>query len=122
MSWLSRVFRGDARAPRDVDAALRAALLAVLDRDYGEAEKMLLAAVRLDSDAVEPYLALAHLLADFDLDRVEVQEGRHQAVAVVDHQGAAGEVHVGVGVGDQAELFAHAVFGNHAPGDIGSPL
>jgi len=62
MGWLSRVFRGDARAPRDVDAALRAALLAVLDRDYEEAEKMLLAAVRLDSDAVEPYLALARLL------------------------------------------------------------
>jgi lipopolysaccharide biosynthesis regulator YciM len=62
MGWLSRVFRGDARAPRDVDAALRAALLAVLDRDYGEAEKMLLAAVRLDSEAVEPYLALARLL------------------------------------------------------------
>ena len=62
MGWLSRVFRGDARAPRDVDAAFRAALLAVLDRDYDEAEKMLLAAVRLDSDAVEPYLALARLL------------------------------------------------------------
>jgi lipopolysaccharide biosynthesis regulator YciM len=62
MGWLSRVFRGDARAPRDVDAALRAALLAVLDRDYDEAEKMLLAAVRLDSKAVEPYLALARLL------------------------------------------------------------
>jgi lipopolysaccharide biosynthesis regulator YciM len=62
MGWLSRVFRGDARAPRDVDAALRAALLAVLDRDYDEAEKMLLAAVRLDSQAVEPYLALARLL------------------------------------------------------------
>jgi lipopolysaccharide biosynthesis regulator YciM len=62
MGWLSRVFGGDARAPRDVDAALRAALLAVLDRDYDEAEKMLLAAVRLDSEAVEPYLALARLL------------------------------------------------------------
>jgi lipopolysaccharide biosynthesis regulator YciM len=62
MGWLSRVFRGGARAPRDVDAALRAALLAVLDRDYDEAEKLLLAAVRLDSDAVEPYLALARLL------------------------------------------------------------
>jgi lipopolysaccharide biosynthesis regulator YciM len=62
MGWLSRVFRGDARAPRDVDAALRAALLAVLDRDYDEAERLLLGAVRLDSDAVEPYLALARLL------------------------------------------------------------
>jgi lipopolysaccharide biosynthesis regulator YciM len=62
MGWLSRAFGGDARTPRDVDAALRAALLAVLDRDYDEAEKMLLAAVRLDSEAVEPYLALARLL------------------------------------------------------------
>jgi len=62
MGWLSRVFRGDTRAPRDVDAALRAALLAVLDREYDEAEKMLLAAVQLDSEAVEPYLALARLL------------------------------------------------------------
>ncbi len=61
MGWLSRVFRGDARAPRDVDSALRAALLAVLDRDYEEAERMLVVAVRLDSEAVEPYLALARL-------------------------------------------------------------
>jgi len=61
MGWLSRVFRGDARAPRDVDSALRAALLAVLDHDHDEAERMLAAAVRLDSEAVEPYLALARL-------------------------------------------------------------
>ncbi len=61
MGWLSRVFRGDARAPRDVDGALRSALLAVLDRNYDEAERMLVAAVRLDSEAVEPYLALARL-------------------------------------------------------------
>ena len=33
MGWLSRVFGGNARAPRDADAVLRAALLAVLDRD-----------------------------------------------------------------------------------------
>jgi lipopolysaccharide biosynthesis regulator YciM len=61
MSWLPRAFGGNARAPRDVDAALRAALLAVLDRDWDEAERLLVAAVRLDSDAVEPYLALARL-------------------------------------------------------------
>jgi lipopolysaccharide biosynthesis regulator YciM len=61
MSWLPRVFGGNARAPRDVDAALRAALLAVLDRDYDEAERLLVAAVRLDSEAAEPYLALARL-------------------------------------------------------------
>jgi lipopolysaccharide biosynthesis regulator YciM len=62
MGWLTRVFRGDARAPRNVDSALRAALLAVLDREYDEAERMLVAAARLDSDAVEVYLALARLL------------------------------------------------------------
>jgi lipopolysaccharide biosynthesis regulator YciM len=61
MGWLSRVFRGDARAPRDVDEALRGALLAVLDRDHDEAERMIAAAVRFDSEAVEPYLALARL-------------------------------------------------------------
>jgi lipopolysaccharide biosynthesis regulator YciM len=61
MGWLSRVFGGNARAPRDVDAALRAALLAVLGHDHDEAERMLIAAVRLDSDAVEPYIALARL-------------------------------------------------------------
>jgi lipopolysaccharide biosynthesis regulator YciM len=61
MGLLSRVFGGDARAPRDVDAALRTALLAVLDRDWDEAERALVVAVRLDSEAVEPYLALARL-------------------------------------------------------------
>jgi lipopolysaccharide biosynthesis regulator YciM len=44
-----------------VDAALRSALLAVLERDSETAEKLLAHAVRLDSDAVEPYLALARL-------------------------------------------------------------
>lgn len=62
MGWLSRVFRGDARAPRDVDAAVRSALLAVLERDWDEAERLLVAAVRMDSDALEPWLALARLL------------------------------------------------------------
>jgi lipopolysaccharide biosynthesis regulator YciM len=61
MSWWTRAFGGDARAPRDVDAALRSALLAVLDRDYPAAERLLTAAVHLDSEAVEPYLALARL-------------------------------------------------------------
>lgn len=57
--WLPRVLRGDARAPRDVDAALRAALLAALNRDWDEAERLLVAAARLDSDSLETYLALA---------------------------------------------------------------
>ncbi len=61
MGWWTRAFGGDARAPRDVDAALRSALLAVLDRDFSRAEKLLIAAVHLDSKAVEPYLALARL-------------------------------------------------------------
>jgi lipopolysaccharide biosynthesis regulator YciM len=61
MRWLSRVFGGDARAPRDVDSALRAALLSVLARDWDEAERLLVAAARFDSSAVEPYLALARL-------------------------------------------------------------
>jgi lipopolysaccharide biosynthesis regulator YciM len=62
MRWLPRVLRGDARAPRDVDAALRAALLAVLDGDWDEAERLLVAGARLDSDSIETYMALARLL------------------------------------------------------------
>ena len=61
MSWLTRAFGGDARAPRDVDAALRLALMAVLDRDFDCAEKLLIRAARLDSADVEPFLALARL-------------------------------------------------------------
>jgi len=59
--WWTRAFRGDARAPRDVDSALRSALLAVLDRDFDEAERMLRHAASLDSEAIEPYRALARL-------------------------------------------------------------
>ncbi|MEE2679925.1 MAG: tetratricopeptide repeat protein [Myxococcota bacterium] len=62
MRWLTRAFRGDTRAPRDVDAALREALLAVLERDWDRAETLLVAACREDSRAVESYLALARLL------------------------------------------------------------
>ncbi len=47
--------------PRDSDAALRSALLAVLDRDLDRAETLLAHAVRIDSDSVEPYVALARL-------------------------------------------------------------
>jgi lipopolysaccharide biosynthesis regulator YciM len=59
--WWTRAFGGNARLPRDVDAALRSALLAVLDRDLDRAEKMLTHAARIDSDAVEPFQALARL-------------------------------------------------------------
>jgi lipopolysaccharide biosynthesis regulator YciM len=44
-----------------VDAALRAALLAALVRDLDRVEEMLGEAVRMDSRAVEPYLALGRL-------------------------------------------------------------
>jgi lipopolysaccharide biosynthesis regulator YciM len=61
MRWLTRAFGGNARAPRDVDSALRAALLAILDRDFGRAEELLAAAVRFNPDDVDVYLALARL-------------------------------------------------------------
>jgi lipopolysaccharide biosynthesis regulator YciM len=61
MRWLTRAFGGDARAPRDLDAALREALLAVLDRDLDRAEELITAVLRADSDAVEAYLAMARL-------------------------------------------------------------
>jgi lipopolysaccharide biosynthesis regulator YciM len=41
---------------------MRGALLATLSRDWEEAERLLVAACRLDSLEVEPYLALAQLL------------------------------------------------------------
>lgn len=62
MRWPTRAFGGDARAPREVDAALREALLAVLERDWEEAERLLVAACRLDTEAATPFLALARLL------------------------------------------------------------
>jgi lipopolysaccharide assembly protein B len=55
--WLRR--RRAAAAPRDADAATRAALLAVLDRDHDRAEQLLVASAEFDSRGVEPYLALA---------------------------------------------------------------
>ena len=62
MSWWTRAFGGNARAPRDVDTALRGALLATLSRDWDEAERLLVGACELDSNGVEPFLALARLL------------------------------------------------------------
>jgi lipopolysaccharide biosynthesis regulator YciM len=62
MRWLPRVWRGDARAPQDGDAAVRAALLAVLERDWAEAERLLVAAARVDSAPPETWLALGRLL------------------------------------------------------------
>src|SRR5262245_59050845 len=54
--WLRR--RRSAAA-RDAEAAARAALLAVLDRDHERAEQLLTESAELDSSGVEPYLALA---------------------------------------------------------------
>jgi lipopolysaccharide biosynthesis regulator YciM len=59
--WWTRAFGGDARAPRDADAALRAALLAALDRDLERAERLLRRAAELDGQLVEPHLGLARL-------------------------------------------------------------
>lgn len=61
MNRLTRVFRGTSRAPRDADAALRGALLALVGGDRNEAERLLIAAAHFDSKAVEPYLALARI-------------------------------------------------------------
>jgi len=61
MNWLARKFGGKARGPRNVDSALRSALLAVLDRDFDVAEEQLARAVRADADGVESYIALARL-------------------------------------------------------------
>jgi lipopolysaccharide biosynthesis regulator YciM len=61
MKWWKRAFGRRRRAPEDVDDALRQTLLAVLDRDLDRAESLLTEAVGLDSNAVEPYLALARL-------------------------------------------------------------
>lgn len=60
MSRLTRAF-GGAHAAKDVDAILRAALLATLDRDLDRAEELLARAVRIDSTGVESYLALGRL-------------------------------------------------------------
>ncbi len=56
--WLRRRRRVRA-APRNADAATRAALLAVLDRDHERAEQLLVTTAELDSNGAWPYLALA---------------------------------------------------------------
>lgn len=61
MAGFGQWFRRRRRAPRDADSLLRRALLAVLDRDLDEAEKLLARAVRAADGAVEPYLALGRL-------------------------------------------------------------
>jgi lipopolysaccharide biosynthesis regulator YciM len=60
MKWLPRAWRRK-RAPQSTDAAVRAALLAVLARDLERAEALLSEVVRRDVNAIEPYLALGRL-------------------------------------------------------------
>jgi lipopolysaccharide biosynthesis regulator YciM len=61
MSRWARAFKGGAHAMNDVDAMLRSALLATLDRDLDRAEDLLTRAVRIDSNGVDPFLALGRL-------------------------------------------------------------
>lgn len=61
MPWWKRALGKTRRAPDDVDAALRGALLNVLDRELEEAERLIEAACQMDSSGVDPYLALARL-------------------------------------------------------------
>jgi lipopolysaccharide biosynthesis regulator YciM len=60
MAWLPRSLRRK-RTPESADAALRAALIAVLGRDLERAESLLVDAVRRDPNAVDAYLALGRL-------------------------------------------------------------
>jgi lipopolysaccharide biosynthesis regulator YciM len=59
--WLPRAFGGDARAPRSGEAALREALLALLDRDVDRAERILVAAARRERRGIGVFLALGKL-------------------------------------------------------------
>ncbi len=61
MSWYRRFIPKKSVPIKDADAAMRRALLAVLDRDFASAETLLERAVKLDSENVENYLALAQL-------------------------------------------------------------
>ena len=53
MRNLTRAFKMGARPAQDVDAMLRSALLAMLDRDLDRAEDFLSRIVRIDSKDVE---------------------------------------------------------------------
>ena len=57
MPFWKRLRGRDGRAPRDVDATLRRALLAVLDRDLDRAEALLTRAVSLDTGEALAYAA-----------------------------------------------------------------
>jgi lipopolysaccharide biosynthesis regulator YciM len=59
--WLPRAFGGDARAPRDIDSALRDALLGLLDRNLDRAEQALARVARSRGAPAWAYLALGKL-------------------------------------------------------------
>ena len=61
MRRLRRWLRGDRRAPRDAEIAVRQALRSVLEGDLEAAEDLLSRAVRIDSDQADAYLSLARL-------------------------------------------------------------
>jgi lipopolysaccharide biosynthesis regulator YciM len=61
MRPFTRAFKGVTHAMKDVDAILRSALLATLDRDFDRAEELLAEAVRIDSSGIESFLALGRL-------------------------------------------------------------
>jgi lipopolysaccharide biosynthesis regulator YciM len=61
MRWFRRSKDAGAGMHHGGDAAIRAALLAVLERDWERAEKLLSRAARLDSDDIDAYLALARV-------------------------------------------------------------
>ena len=61
MRRLRRWLRGDRRAPRDAEIAVRQALRSVLEGDLEAAEDLLSRAVGIDSDQADAYLSLARL-------------------------------------------------------------
>ncbi len=62
--WFKKRPATPAAREREVNAALRSALFAFLDRDYPVAEEFLSDAVRADSDSIDAYLALARFYRD----------------------------------------------------------
>jgi lipopolysaccharide biosynthesis regulator YciM len=59
--WLRLRHRQGPPSDRDLVATFRRALLAVLEGDYDRAEELISAAVKADSEDVEPYRSLARL-------------------------------------------------------------
>jgi lipopolysaccharide biosynthesis regulator YciM len=102
---MTRAFQGVTHAKKNVDAILRAALLATLDRDLDRAETLLAQAVRIDSGGVESFLALGRLF------RMRGEVGRairiHQNLLLRSDLTPAQRVHV---LGDLAADFKQGGF------------